>query len=182
MPDPVRVNGMSSAAAALQMLERRQQVLANNLANANTRGFKSETVFARLMGDALSTADTSLDLSAGPLTETHNALDLAVEGDGFFVTKTPSGERFTRGGSFHLDANRQLVDESGNALLGDNGPITVPPGNVEIDAAGAIRVNGKPVSMLRLESVGPRPNCSTKAARGSCPMRRASPCRLRSAT
>ena len=77
---------MSSAAAALQMLERRQQVLANNLANSSTRGFKAETAFSRIMGDALASTDTALDLTPGTLTETHNTLDLAIEGDGFFVT------------------------------------------------------------------------------------------------
>lgn len=146
---------MSSAAAALQMLERKQQVLANNLANASTRGFKAETAFSRLMNNALATTDTAIDLTAGSLTETHNALDLAVEGDGFFVTQTPAGERFVRNGSFRLDADRRLVDERGNAVLGENGPITLPNGTVEIDAAGLIKVNGRPQQHLRLERVAP---------------------------
>ena len=102
---------MRSAAAALQMLERRQAVLSNNLANAATRGFKAETAFTRILGDAMATTDTALDLTAGTLTETHNKLDLAIEGDGFFVTQTPQGERFVRNGSFRLDADHQLVDE-----------------------------------------------------------------------
>ena len=79
---------MSSAAAALQMMERRQQVLANNLANATTRGFKAETAFARMMGDAIAVTDTAIDLKQGSLTETHNPLDIAIDGNGFFVTKT----------------------------------------------------------------------------------------------
>lgn len=153
MPDPVRPSGMSSAAAALQMLERRQQVLANNLANASTRGFKAETAFARIMGDALATTDTALDLTAGSLTETHNPLDLAIEGDGFFVTQTPGGERLVRNGSFRLDAERRLVDDHGNAVLGDDGPITLPPGMAEIDESGLVKVNGKPLQRLRVERV-----------------------------
>lgn len=153
MPDPVRTNGMTSAAAALQMLERRQQVLANNLANASTRGFKAESVFSRMMGDAIATTDTALDLTAGTLTETRNPLDLAVEGEGFFVTNTPAGERLVRGGSFHLDANRQLVDDHGNTVMGEDGPITLRDGLVEIDAAGQIKVDGKPAQRLRMERV-----------------------------
>lgn len=153
MPDPVRTNGMTSAAAALQMLERRQQVLANNLANASTRGFKAESVFSRMMGDAIATTDTALDLTAGTLTETRNPLDLAMEGDGFFVTNTPAGERLVRGGSFHLDANRQLVDDHGNTVMGEDGPITLRDGLVEIDAAGQIKVDGKPAQRLRMERV-----------------------------
>lgn len=144
---------MSSAAAALQMLERRQQVLSNNLANAATRGFKAETAFSRIMGDALASTDTALDLSPGTLTETHNTLDLAIEGDGFFVTETPDGERFVRNGSFRLDTERRLVDERGHAVLGDNGPVVLPPGVVEIDATGMVKVNGRTVQRLRVERV-----------------------------
>lgn len=153
MPGPVRTNGMSSAAAALQMLERRQQVLANNLANASTRGFKAETAFSRMMGNSLAVTDTALDTTNGTLTETRNPLDLAVEGDGYFVTKTPAGERFVRGGSFQLDPDRQLTDARGNPILGENGPVTLPPGLVEIDDAGVVKVDGRTIERLRLERV-----------------------------
>jgi flagellar basal-body rod protein FlgF len=153
MPDPVRLNGMSSSAAALQMLERRQQVLSNNLANASTRGFKAEAAFTRMMNDAMAVTDTALDLTQGTLTETHNALDLAIEGEGFFVTQTPAGERFVRNGSFRLDPDRRLVDDKGNAVLGDDGAIVLPPGVVEIDKTGMVKVNGKPVQRLRVERV-----------------------------
>lgn len=153
MPDPVRQNGMKSAASALQMLERRQAVLSNNLANASTRGFKAEMAFARIMNDAMAVTDTSIDLGQGNLTETYNPLDLAVQGDGFFVTQTAAGERFVRNGSFHLDADRRLVDERGNPVLGDEGPIVLPLGIVEIEESGLVKVNGKPIQSLRLESV-----------------------------
>lgn len=146
---------MSSAAAALQMLERRQQVLTNNLANASTRGFKAETAFARMMGDALAVTDTSLNLTQGTLTETHNALDLAIDGEGFFVTQTPAGERLVRSGSFHLDADRKLIDDHGNAVLGEDGPITLPPGVAEVDKTGLVKVNGRALQRLRMESVAP---------------------------
>lgn len=144
---------MSSAAAALQMLERRQAVLANNLANASTRGFKAETAFSRMMGNAMASTDTAIDLTAGTLTQTHNPFDLAVDGDGFFVVQTPNGERFVRNGSFQLNANRQLVDGKGNAVMGEEGPVTIPPGQIEIDASGTIEVNGKPMARLRIERV-----------------------------
>jgi flagellar basal body rod protein FlgG len=146
---------MTSAAAALQMLERKQQVLANNLANASTRGFKAETAFSRMMSDAIATTDTTVDLTPGTLTETRNSLDLAVDGEGFFVTGTPAGERFVRGGSFHLDTDRHLVDDHGNAVLGENGPVVLPPGVVEIDATGMIKIDGKPTQRLRVEGVAP---------------------------
>lgn len=156
MPNPIRNNGMTSAAAAMQMLERRQQVLANNLANANTRGFKAETTFARLIGDAIAATDTAVDLRQGTLTETHNPLDLSVEGDGFFVIKTGTEERHVRGGTFELDSNRQLVDPAGNPVLGEDGPIVLPKGDVAISADGQVRVDGKAVAQLRLERVDPK--------------------------
>jgi flagellar basal body rod protein FlgG len=137
----------------MQMLERKQQVLANNLANASTRGFKAETAFARLMDNQLAKTDTALDLTAGSLTETHNSLDLAVEGDGFFVTQTPNGERFVRNGSFRLDPERQLVDERGNPVLGEEGPVVLPAGTVEIANDGTVKVNGRVLQRLRLERV-----------------------------
>lgn len=153
MPGPVQNNGMSSAAAALQMLERRQAVLANNLANASTRGFKAEMAFSRIMGNAMASTDTAIDLTEGTLTQTHNPFDLAVAGDGFFVVDTPNGERFVRNGSFSLDPERRLVDSRGNPVLGETGPITIPNGRVDIDATGEIQVNGKPLTRLRLERV-----------------------------
>ncbi|MBC8088095.1 MAG: flagellar hook-basal body complex protein [Phycisphaerae bacterium] len=144
---------MTSSAAALQMLERRQQVLANNLANANTRGFKAQTAFARMIGDAIAATDTSADLSQGTLTETHNALDVSIEGGGFFVVKTPAGERHIRGGAFQLDAKRQLSDAAGNAVLGEDGPMILPTGDISISPNGQVRVRDKVVGRLRLESV-----------------------------
>lgn len=137
----------------MQMLERKQQILSNNLANATTRGFKAETAFARLMDNQLATADAALDLTAGPLTQTHNTLDVAIEGEGFFVTQTPDGDRFVRNGSFRLDAERQLVDERGNPVLGESGPLVLPVGTVEIDKDGAVKVNGRPLQRLRIERV-----------------------------
>lgn len=135
------------------MLERRQAVLSNNLANASTRGFKGETAFTRIMSDAMAVTDTALDLTPGTLTETNNPLDLAIEGQGFFVTQTPQGERFVRNGSFRLDQDHQLVDERGNAVLGENGPMTLPDGVVEIDKTGMVKVNGRTVQRLRIETV-----------------------------
>ncbi len=153
MPGPVRNNGLSAAAAALQMLERKQQVLANNLANASTRGFKAESAFARMMDNQLAVVDTAVDLTPGTLTETHNTLDFALEGDGFFVVDSPGGERLVRNGSFRLDANRRLVDSQDNPVLGENGVITMPAGIIEVDTTGLISINGRPLQRMRIERV-----------------------------
>jgi flagellar basal-body rod protein FlgF len=153
MPTPT---GLSAAASALRYWERRQEVASNNLANVSTDGFKGERVFAQLLGKSLPTAATATDRTDGTLRETHNPLDLAITGDGFFVVDTPNGERFTRGGSFQIDASRRLVDAEGHPVLGQLGPITLPNGEVSIDTRGAVTVDGKPVDQLRLERAGDR--------------------------
>jgi flagellar basal-body rod protein FlgF len=148
------INGMIRAANALHYYERRQEVVSNNLANADTAGFKAERIFGRMVGDSVPVADTATDLRAGALAQTGQPLDLALGGPGFFVVDTPAGERLSRGGSFTLDADGKVVDASGHALLGENGPI-VASGPVVIDKTGAVKVNGAQVDRLRVETVPP---------------------------
>jgi flagellar basal-body rod protein FlgF len=147
------INGMTRAANALRYWERRQEVVANNLANADTNGFRAQRTFARALGDAVPVAQTAMDTQAGSLKQTGNPLDVALGGDGYFVVNTPQGERFTRSGSFRLDPSNRLVDQDGNAVLGEGGPITLPPGTVSIDGAGGVKVDGKQIGKLRVETV-----------------------------
>jgi flagellar basal body rod protein FlgG len=150
--------GLVAATQALRYWERRQEVVSNNLANADTTGFKGERVFASLLQGSQGSVvapQRATDYRSGALTTTDAPLDLALEGDGFFVVRTPAGERLTRGGSFRLDANGMVTDLEGNALLGDGGPITVPPGKIEIRKDGVVRVEGKEVGRLRVETVPP---------------------------
>jgi flagellar basal-body rod protein FlgF len=118
----MKTDGIASAASALRYWERRQEVASNNLANASTTGFKAERIFARLMGESLPVPDGMTDLREGEISATGNPLDLALHGDSFFVVGTPQGERFTRGGSFGVDARGFLVDGDGNQALGEKGP------------------------------------------------------------
>jgi flagellar basal-body rod protein FlgF len=101
---------MDSAASALRYWERKQEVVANNLANVSTDGFKAQRVFAKLLDGVRPTADATSDLSVGTLKQTTNDLDVAINGNGFFVVQTANGERYTRGGSLHIDPKHQLVD------------------------------------------------------------------------
>src|SRR5438045_2276491 len=98
-PHMPRVNGMDSAASALRYWERKQEVVSNNLANVSTDGFKAQHVFARLLDGVRPVAEATSDLSTGNLKETGNAMDVSIDGPGFFVVQTPNGERYTRGGS-----------------------------------------------------------------------------------
>lgn len=147
------LNGMDSAASALRYWERKQEIVANNLANVSTDGFKAQRVFARLLDGVRPVAEATSDLSTGNLRTTGNPLDVAVDGNGFFVVQTPNGDRYTRGGSLRLDTKHHLVDTDGNPLLSDKGlPITLTDGPVQISKSGEISQDGRAVATLKMES------------------------------
>lgn len=147
------LNGMDSAGSALRYWERKQEIVANNLANVSTDGFKAQRVFARLLDGVRPVAEATSDMSTGNLRTTGNAMDVAVDGPGFFVVKTPNGERYTRGGSFRLDDKHQLTDADGNLLLGEKGiPLKLTDGPVEISKTGEVTQNGQVVDRLRMET------------------------------
>ena len=87
-------------------------------------------------------------------------LDLAIQGPGFFVVETAHGERLTRGGPMQINAEHELADRSGNIVLGESGPIAIPPGtsHLVIDSSGAVMANGKQVARLRVDQA---PSVST---------------------
>lgn len=155
----MKTDGIASAASALRYWERKQEVTANNLANATTDGFKAERVFAQLLDDNLPVGNASTDLRLGSFRPTGNPLDIAIGGEGFFVVQTPQGERWTRGGSWQVNADGHLVDAEGNLALGEGGAIRVVPsggtsaGGAEltIDRAGIVRVGTGEAGRLRVE-------------------------------
>jgi flagellar basal-body rod protein FlgF len=132
----------SSVALSGQVARQRQMdVLANNIANLSTVGFKAERMeFAELVVsrgsqrvDYVEDAGTVRDWSQGPLTRTGNSLDTALEGEGFYEVETPAGIRYTRDGRLKLDASGQIVTLDGEPVLGDSdAPIAVPAGTSDI--------------------------------------------------
>lgn len=126
-------------------LRRKMDVIANNVANMSTTGFKREVpIFAQYLVEAEATdvsgstrtvqlkfvEDSGLlrDFSGGELVRTASPLDIGIEGEGFFTVQTPDGERFTRNGNFRLDADGRLVTSDGHPVLSDGGAeITVSP-------------------------------------------------------
>ena len=136
----------------LSAQQRASAVTAHNLANADTPGFRaSRPVFAeyvqqqgRVAGPAAARQvgyswdrASWRDAAPGPVTRTGNPLDVAIPGEGFFAIETERGERFTRAGRFALGAEGRLVDQEGNAVLGqDSRPIAVAPGDTRIEILG----------------------------------------------
>jgi flagellar basal-body rod protein FlgF len=127
-------------------LRRQLDVVANNVANMNTTGFKQQRVLfteflerPAMHEQASFVQDRAVvrDLAAGGMLQTGNTLDVALSGPGYFTVDTASGRRYTRNGSFRMDDQRQLVDGSGLPVLADNGQtITIPEGTSTIEIKG----------------------------------------------
>jgi flagellar basal body rod protein FlgG len=142
---------LSGAIASLRDVE----VIANNVANVDTAGFRrDQTQFQTILGAALgfASADTGrIDLRAGAARPTQSPLHAAIEGDGFFVVATSAGERYTRRGDFVLSASGVLSLPSGEPVLGTAGPIQIPP-NVPVSLAsdGSVVGPGGVLGQLRI--------------------------------
>lgn len=139
------------------------RVVANNIANANTAGFRREgVIFAEHLsaldrqGDTLSMAHARgrmLDLQQGVLTQTNNNLDLAIEGEGFFLVESPDGLRLTRAGAFTPSPEGELMNSDGQRLLDEGqAPIILPAGasSVAVGADGTLSSNGLPFGRIGL--------------------------------
>src|SRR4026207_213509 len=139
-------------------LAREMDVIANNLANMNTSGFKADgAVFEEFVSptaraDNFPAADrrisfvhdraTWMDLSQGPLEHTGNPLDVAVNGKGYLVVQAPRGARATRTGALQINNSGELVTAEGFQVMGESGPITFQPKdrNITISQDGTISV------------------------------------------
>jgi flagellar basal-body rod protein FlgF len=132
-------------------LERQMDVVANNVANVNTNGFKAdrslfeEFLTSRAHEDNFTGRDrrisfvqdrgTFKDFAQGGFEFTKNPLDVAIDGRGFLVVQTPAGERYTRDGGLKVNTQGQLVNSSGYPVLGGSGPIVMQPTDREITIA-----------------------------------------------
>lgn len=146
---------------------------ANNLANASTIGFKAQEHRFRaveVQGAAMPTRAFVVDASvadvfdAGPLMFTGRSLDVAVQGSGWLAVQLPDGsEAYTRAGSLDVNVNGELQTKSGHTVMGDGGPIAIPPdNNIEIAPDGTVSIistfgtpnNVNPVGRLKLVNPG----------------------------
>ena len=133
------------------VLERQMDVVANNVANVNTNGFKADkSLFQEFLKSGahednfvgsdravsyVQDSGTYKDLSAGPTEQTKNPLDVAIDGGGFLVVQTAAGERYTRDGGLNINSQGQLVTAAGDPVLGGSGPIVFQPTDHDISIA-----------------------------------------------
>lgn len=144
-------------------LVREMQMIANNIANSATTGFRQEgMIFSEYVksvdnGPSLSMATgrtRNTSMLQGTLTQTNGNFDFAIEGDGFFMIETPNGERYTRNGVFSPNAEGDLVTMDGFRVLDSGGaPIFIPTNaNISVSNDGTISSDGKPLSQLGVYS------------------------------
>ena len=142
------------------------QSVANNIANISTTGFRREGVIFAEMLQRLPTEGGSVAMTAargrytddlqGALVQTGGALDMAIEGEGFFTVLTPEGERLTRAGAFTRSATGEVVTPDGHPLLDEGGGAIVIPfeaNDIGLAADGTISVNGEPVARVGLVTI-----------------------------
>jgi len=157
---------MYSALSGNLSAMRKMDIITNNLANANTPGFKKDKMqFEGLLAGNQnppavpqgSTADPILqkenvyiDYDQGPMSQTGNPFDISIDGDGFFEVSTPAGPAYTRQGNFRMSADGTLVTADGFPVMGQGGPILIQGSKVEIDATGAVTVDGTPAGTIKL--------------------------------
>lgn len=162
------IKGLASSEASMRPKMARLEVLANNLANINSTGFKRDRVFVELLkesavaqaqgkGDLEGVKVTQYtDFSEGSLQQTGNPLDLALQGRGFFVVDTPRGQRYTRNGNFKLSTDGSLITSEGYSVQGDGGKIRFPDirklqeGKVAISDTGEITLDREQMGHLRV--------------------------------
>lgn len=163
------IQGLYAAASGLMANEERQAVIANNIANVTTPGFKrqnavQEGFYGVLLdkmqtpfhlnaktnpGGGIGVSETYSDMSNGILTTTGDALNVGLSGPGFLTVATPAGDRYTRNGRLSVDADGQLSTIDGYKVLGAGGtPIAVSGGSLEFDENGTVLVDGAPAGRL----------------------------------
>jgi len=159
--------GIMRLGQALLSYEDKISVVANNLANANTPGFKADSLSAFSFDDALSmqiensdnrdnlntmyfAMQNHIDMSQGNLVKTDRSSDIALSGSGFLVVDTPQGQYYSRGGMLFVNDEGALVNAAGDYVLGQNGRIKVGAGEFQIAGNGLVLSGGNIVGRLRL--------------------------------
>ncbi len=164
-------SGFYAACTGLLAQTDALEVTANNLSNLSTTGYKGQLEFYRSLEASMANhhlsplnaavndygvlGGSTVDLKNGEFQKTGNDLDLALEGSGFFVVKTPAGMRYTRNGSFHTDAAGRLLTATGDQVMGEQDPVELPSGAITVSADGTVSQQGAVVAQLKLVTFKP---------------------------
>ncbi|MCF7955801.1 MAG: flagellar hook basal-body protein [Phycisphaerae bacterium] len=161
----------SSLKSSTSALMQEYHAITNNIANANTAGFKRRASsfsgkLAEQTGMLGSGKDsgggvkfkTEIDFTQGSLDHTERPLDLAIKGEGFFVVESPDKTEYTRNGQFGRNNNGQIIDYQGRLIAGESGPITIPAGisdsQLVITGDGAVMAAGVNIGKIRMVEFG----------------------------
>lgn len=162
------IKGMYRSASAMIPRIKQQEIIANNLANASSPGFKKDMIFTQELSRAQAKLSTPrndwetpmidqvyTDYDQGSLDKTNNPLDLAIEGYGFFIIQDPESEDIylTRAGNFAVSPDGYLSTPEGYRVMSDAGPITLDGGDVDISEIGQVSVDGSVVANIRIADV-----------------------------
>jgi flagellar basal-body rod protein FlgG len=163
------VEGLYTAAAGMAAQQIQLEAVSNDIANLSTTGYKAQRVaFSDLLYSPLDIAGTTTESgagssarllgrsgTAGAVVQTGRSLDLAIEGDGYFVVKLPGGgQALTRNGAFTLDANGNLTDASGDVLApGITLPAGVPASALRIATDGTVSAAGRTLGRIQVVAV-----------------------------
>jgi flagellar basal-body rod protein FlgF len=164
-------SGFYAACAALMARSQALDLVANNLANTSTPGYRAQqNIFRSFLaaasghqGSSLNRAvndfgisgGSQMDLTQGNLERTGNDMDFAVQGPGFFQVKTGTGMVFTRNGNFQVSPQGQLTTAQGDPVMGKQGPIRIVGGPVTVSSDGTISVNGAVAGEIKLVEFPP---------------------------
>lgn len=162
------LRGLYTAATSLSSAQHRHDITSHNLAHANVPGFRKLVAANSSFKDTLSSVenpvgsgtyvrDNNTDFMYGNLQPTGRPLDVGISGDAFFAVQTPSGQMFTRAGSFYLEPAGRLVTNDGFPVLDDNGqeiqfPADVTPSDITIAPTGDMVAKGALVGKLGLHA------------------------------
>ena len=172
--------GLYTGAIGMMTQMKKMDTITNNIANVNNTGFKKDTTVVQSFSEEMMKifddpsaslvrtnneigkvslgnfiTEVSTDFSSGSFEETGGTYDLALDGDGFFVIETvnkdgQTAEKYTRDGSFTLNANNELMTKEGNYVLGENGRVVIPNGIISISENGYIYSNGEFVDKIKI--------------------------------
>lgn len=160
------------AARNLNLKMKNMEIVANNLANINTNGYKRELPFAEVLSETKSNLSNISDLSNGNFIQTNNPLDLAIEGEGFFAVERNNNLLLTRDGRFTLNEDGFLINRNGEKVLGEKGPIVIDKllldaqKSFTITKEGEIKIGELIVDKLRILKLDEKENAIREGAQG----------------